>query len=409
MNVVVPQMGETSMEGTVAAWHVQPGDQVEANDLLLDIETDKAAMEISAPIAGTIAEILIPAGEAVTAGTVLAVIQPDTAPVIAENQIPDTQGQTPLQETGEPAPGTGPEEAASQHAAPLSPAVRRLLAEHGLDPSMVTGTGQGGRIKRSDVLEYLQDRPDEPEREPAAAGSSEEGQDQVPDLLPFPPAHEDTMQRPVNARLLQAIEVDFTGVARIRDKHRDSWREKTGFSLTYLPFIARAVCLALGEFPHINASMEKGGLRLHPQVNLAIAVDLRGDGPMAPVIRNAETFSVARFAERIHSLAVKARSGTLDDDDLKGGTFTISNSGTFGTLITSPIINHPQVAALSMDVISKRPVVASGPAGDSIAIRYIGILTQCFDNRAVDGAYAAAFLRRVKVIIEESDWLGKII
>lgn len=409
MNVVMPQLGETVMEGTVAAWHVAIGDRVNTNDLLLDIETDKAAMEIFAPAAGTVTEIQVPSGQTAAVGAVLAIIQPDMAPVDAETEAPAVDTETPFPVAEHFAPGAAPVEPLPHLSAPLSPAVRRLLAEHALTASMLTGTGQGGRIKRSDVLEYLQGRVQGSEQEAADVTGAAPGQAQDPGLVPFPPVRLDALQRAVSPHVLQALEVDFTSVARIRVKHSDSWREKTGFSLTYLPFIARAVCLALGDFPHINASVEDGGLRLHPHVNLAIAINPNRQGLVVPVIRNAETFSVARFAERIHSLTVKARTGALGDDDLIGGTYTISNSGAFGTLITAPLIIQPQVAILSTDAISKRPVVASGPAGDSIAIRYIGMLTQCFDHQAVDAAYAAAFLRRVKAIIEESDWLRKLI
>ncbi|HEX5421126.1 MAG TPA: 2-oxo acid dehydrogenase subunit E2, partial [Gammaproteobacteria bacterium] len=177
-----------------------------------------------------------------------------------------------------------------------------------------------------------------------------------------------------------------------------------GYSLTYLPFIAHAVCEALAEFPNANASVEDDSLVLHPYVNLAIAVDLGPEGLVAPVIRSAERLSVAELADAIQVLASRARQGRLQPDDLAGGTYTLSNSGSFGTLITAPIINQPQVAILSTDGVRKKPVVIEHPDGDSIAIRPVGILAQSFDHRAIDGAYSAAFLDRVRYLLEHGPW-----
>jgi len=410
MNVVMPQLGETVAEGTIAAWHVKVGDRVEVDDLLLDIETDKVATEIPAPLAGTIDEILVAEGETVVVGTVLAVIRPDAVAVDPDDAIPDSDTQSPLPVAENLTPLVQP----SAYPAPLSPAVRRLFAQHSLNPFMVSGTGAERRIKRSDVLEYLRNQTAEPEQAAALTTTTGEMPGEDTTFVPFNLVRRMTAlhmvrSKAVSPHVLQAMEVDFTNVAKVRAKHSESWREKTGYSLTFLPFIARAVCLAIGDFPHINASVADGGLRLHPHVHLAIAVDLGREGLVAPVIKTAESLSVARFADRIHALTMKARAGSLSNADLSGGTYTLSNSGAFGTLITAPIINQPQVAILSIDAISKRPVVVGGPQGDSIAIRSIGILAQSFDHRAMDGAYAAAFLRRVKAIIEESDWLRKLI
>jgi 2-oxoglutarate dehydrogenase E2 component (dihydrolipoamide succinyltransferase) len=208
--------------------------------------------------------------------------------------------------------------------------------------------------------------------------------------------------------VLQAVEVDFSGVERVRQALRESWRAQHGYSLTYLPFIAHAVCRALGEFPNLNASVEGDAMLLHPHVNLAIAVDLGAEGLVAPVIRGAEALAVPQLAGAIHDVAGRARTNKLKPDDLAGGTYTLSNSGTFGTLITAPIINQPQVAILSTDGVRKKPVVIERPDGDSIAIRPVGILAQSFDHRAVDGAYSAAFLDRVRKHLELTDWFREI-
>jgi 2-oxoglutarate dehydrogenase E2 component (dihydrolipoamide succinyltransferase) len=208
--------------------------------------------------------------------------------------------------------------------------------------------------------------------------------------------------------VLQAVEVDFHRVDIVRKSVRDAWKAKHGHSLTYLPFIANAVCRALEDFPNLNSSVQGDSLILHPSVNLAIAVDLGADGLVAPVIKNADRMSVAQIADAIAEIAQRARAGKLRPEDFSGGTYTLSNSGTFGTLITAPVINQPQVAILSTDGVRKKPVVVESSEGDSIAIRPVGVLAQSFDHRAVDGAYSAAFLDRVRKILETSNWVIEV-
>jgi len=208
--------------------------------------------------------------------------------------------------------------------------------------------------------------------------------------------------------VLQAVEVDYSGVERVRKAVRETWKAQRGYSLTYLPFISHAVCNALRDFPHANSSVGDNELILHAHVNLAIAIDLGPGGLVAPVIKAAETLTVPQLAESIHDLAARSRSNRLTPDDLSGGTYTLSNSGTFGTLITAPVINQPQVAILSTDGVRKKPVVIEHPDGDSIGIRPVGVLAQSFDHRAIDGAYSAAFLDRVRKLLEQTDWFREI-
>lgn len=396
MDVLMPQLGETVAEGTIAAWHKQVGDKVELDELLLDVETDKVATEIPAPAAGILSAIHVAEGETVHVGTVLAVIQASddevdstrqpSGPVFQETPIQITVTETAVKRAGK-AHGLMP---------PLSPAVRRLLAEHELDPSDITGTGRDGRIKRNDILKYLELR---------GESSKEVSESFIPfNRLRRVTAEHMVRSKAISPHVLQAVEADFSKVVHFRSTHGTDWNNKHDFSLTYLPFIAFGICRAIQEFPRVNASIEGEGLVIHPHVNLAIAVDLDFEGLVAPVIRSAEQLSVPELAQQINYLATKAREEKLQPDDLTGGTYTISNSGTFGTLITAPVINQPQVAILSVDGIKKRPVVVSGPDGDAIAIRPVGILAQSFDHRAIDGAYSAAFLHRLQVILEQTDW-----
>lgn len=414
MNVLMPQLGETVAEGTIAVWHKKVGDAVEIDEILIDVETDKVATEIPAPIKGVIAQILVPEGETVDVGTVLAVIQAEGEQAVAVATQAEQQESVPVAPSHVMARSDSESIAVAPRGssdAPLSPAVRRLLVEHNLDPSLISGSGRNGRVKRSDVLEFIEVQATTTNN--AAVVTSEISSSGDGDFVPFNRLRRVTADHMVRSKatsphVLQAVEVDFSKVAQIREKHKATWKAKFGFSLTYLPFISRAVCLAIRDFPNINASVENNGLRIHPNVNLAIAVDLGHEGLVAPVIKSAGDLNVAGLAQQINTLSKKARDGKLGNDDLSGGTYTISNSGSFGTLITAPIINQPQVAILSMDGIKKRPVVISGPDGDSIAIRPVGILAQSFDHRAIDGGYSAAFLRRIQEVLENTDWVKEI-
>jgi 2-oxoglutarate dehydrogenase E2 component (dihydrolipoamide succinyltransferase) len=212
-----------------------------------------------------------------------------------------------------------------------------------------------------------------------------------------------------SAHVLTAVEVDFDAVERARAAAKEEWKSKEGFSLTYLPFIARAVCDALAEYPRLNASVDGDSLVVHGSVHLGIAVDLGEKGLIVPVIKSAEGKRLRQLAREIRDLAERARNKKLTPDDVTGGTYTITNPGPFGTLISAPVINQPQVAILSTDGIRKRPVVVETPAGDAIAIHPVGILAMQWDHRANDGAYAAAFLNRLREVIETRDWATELV
>ncbi len=443
MDVLMPQLGETVAEGTVATWHKQEGDTVEVDEILCDIETDKVSMEIPAPKAGKIAKILVGDGETVPVGTVLAVVlgegeslddaaasakpaapaataasadsAPEPAPAAPQSSAPAASAP-PAAPAASTASGTASGQAvARSEGQKLSPAVRRLVAEHNLDVASIPGTGRNGRVTRRNVLEFIESGgAAAPVAAPPAAAARGPASGALESRrIPFNRVRRLTADHMVKSKatsphVLQAVEVDFSGVDRVRRAVRESWKARNGYSLTFLPFIAHAVCTAIREFPHVNASIGDNELILHGEVNLAIAIDLGADGLVAPVIRGAERMNVAQLAAAINDLATRARSNRLRPDDLAGGTYTLSNSGTFGTLITAPIINQPQVAILSTDGVRKKPVVIEHPDGDSIAIRPIGILAQSFDHRAFDGAYSAAFLDRLRKLLEQTDWYREI-
>ena len=310
--------------------------------------------------------------------------------------------------------------------------MRRLAAEYRLDLDAVQRLGPQRphhAPQRARVHSAAEDRAGAAAAAPrlaavpaaAARGSRARGSRPAPaaappagaKTLPFTRIRKLTAEHMVRSKatsphVLQAVEVDFHRVDVVRKTVRDAWKAKHGHSLTYLPFIANAVCRALDDFPNLNSSVHGDSLVLHPSVNLAIAVDLGAEGLVAPVIKNADRLSVAQLADAIAEIAQRSRAGKLKPDDFPGGTYTLSNSGTFGTLITAPIINQPQVAILSTDGVRKKPVVVETSEGDSIAIRPVGVLAQSFDHRAVDGAYSAAFLDRVRKIIETSNWVVEV-
>ncbi len=328
----------------------------------------------------------------------------------------------------------------------LSPVVRKLVNEHGLDPAAITGTGQGGRITRGDVLGYLDSqaaagggappaaRPSPVGKAtarggeaagavaagtpPAAAGDSRAFPPALPgerdEVVPFSNIRRLTAEHMVrskatSAHCLVVVEADYEGIERVRRREKDRFKESEGVSLTYLPFVARAVVDVLRDYPQLNASVGDGALILHKDVHLGIAVDLDRQGLIVPVVRQADGQSLRGLARAIADLAERARSRRLSADDVVGGTFTITNPGPFGTVITAPIINQPQVAILSTDGVKRRPVVVVGPDGtEAIAIHSVGMLAMSFDHRAVDGAYASAFLRDLSREIETRDWASEL-
>ena len=407
MNVIMPQLGETVSEGTVSVWHAEVGDKVSPKTPLFDVSSDKVEMEVPAPGEGTLLEVRVEAGTTVPVGEVVAIIGKEGEAVEVFAQPAAEKKETKAEITA-PAPALSIAAKASNRDAngnPLSPAVRRLVAENGLDPDTISGSGAGGRIKKKDVLAHLGS---------GAAAKPAPRMDSLTisgetEVIPFNNLRKMTAEHMVRSKatsphVLQAVEADFASVGRARQAVSAQWKDREGFSLTWLPFVARAVCIAIRDFPRINALIEGESLVVHRRINLGIAVDLDFDGLVAPVVKDADRMSLPELARAIRDLSSRARANKLTPDDFTGGTYTISNSGVFGTMITAPIINQPQVAILSTDGVTKKPVVIESEDGESIAIRPVGVLAQSFDHRAIDGAYSAAFLHRVREVIETTSW-----
>lgn len=404
MDVIMPQLGETVTEGVVTRWYKKVGDAVKADETLFDVETDKVSTEIPAPVSGIVAEIVVQEGATAKVGSRLAVIRESGASsgeIAVAAQSAGVVAAAPASALA-PAPRVAPAAAGNR----LSPVVRRLIAEHQLDPADIRGTGRDGRLTREDVTAHLATRGTQPI--PPSDGAPQPTPTQT--RKPLNTVRKRTRDHMLKSwttapHVLQAVEADFMKVEQARQAAGAAWKAREGFTLTYLPFIARAVSVALAKFPLLNASLEGDDLVLHPRINIGIAVDLNFEGLVVPVVKDVPGKSLPQLARDMNDLAHRARNNRLKPDDMTGGTYTLSNSGVFGTLITAPIINQPQVAILSVDGVRKKPVVIEGPQGDSIAIRPIGVLAQTFDHRAIDGAYSAAFLREVKTLIETRDWM----
>jgi pyruvate dehydrogenase E2 component (dihydrolipoamide acetyltransferase) len=474
-DVILPQLGETVTEGTITQWFKAVGDTVAEDEPLFEVSTDKVDTEVPSPVSGTLTEIRVEEGETVEVGTVIAVVgdagaAPAAAPAAEPAAAPAPAAPAPAAPApAAPAPAA-PAPAAPAPAAPapapaapapapdapapapdaptaqagdnrlLSPVVRRLVKQNGLNPDSIPGTGPGGRITRDDVLDHIDaaaadaaaSAPAAPVA-PAPAAPAPAAPVAPAPAAPAPAAPAPAVAAVVNAgerdssirlskirqltgdhmimsksvspHALSVVEVDFANVDTVRGAKKAEWKTQHGFSLTYLPFIARAIIDGLGEFPHLNASVSGTELIVHNYIDLGIAVDLDYEGLLAPVIRDAETKRLGAVAGEISDLADRARKRKLAPDEISGGTFTISNNGSAGSVLTMPIINQPQVGIISTDAIVRKPVVTTGSdGGEAIAIHPVGNLAMSWDHRAFDGAYAAGFLKRVKEILETKDW-----
>jgi 2-oxoglutarate dehydrogenase E2 component (dihydrolipoamide succinyltransferase) len=422
--VVMPKMGISVSEGTILEWRKQPGDWVEADETIADVTTDKVDVEIPSPASGRLARIIAEPGESVPVGEPMAEIDGGAKPGEAHPEEEATgSGAQAVPEASDERPVTrddGPDRSGF-----VSPVVRRIADKHDVDLERVQGTGIGGRVRKKDVLAYVESnggngaakpapvlhsespyRPDEPEPEVQTRSESRESRD--PDAggdrrEPMSPMRQVIAKHMLDSRRTSAhcttiVEVDMSRVAARRAQLKEPMKRR-GVPLTYLAFVAQAAVEALGEFPVLNASVEESEIVYHDDVNLGIAVAL-DDGLIVPVIPKAQRLSLEGIAAAIADVAQRARSRSLEPDEVHGGTFTITNPGQFGAVLATPIINQPQVAILDLEAIVKRPVVEEGPAGDSIAIRPMTYLPMSWDHRALDGAVAAKFLSRVKSRLE---------
>ena len=416
--VTMPQLGETVTEGTILRWLVQVGDEVKEDDPILEISTDKVDTEVPSPFTGQVTSLLVEEGETVEVGASLLELDGDSnsSSVSEEASNKAETVNEPVEEVVEV------EEIVEVESSPvakstnlkLSPVVRKIASENNVDIEQVTGTGSGGRITRKDIESFITsgsktvEKPKEvleqqkdKEAQPAKTSSGEISR------LRRRIAENMVMSKQTSAHVMTSVEVDYENVEILRSKHKKSFKEENGFSLTYLPFISLATIYALREYPVVNSSfdLDKNIHSFHSNINLGIAVDLNQEGLLVGTLREADSFSLKGLARKISDTSSKLREGSYDLDDVSGSTFTISNNGSFNSFLTSPIINQPNVAILSTESVKKRPVVIEAQDGtDSIAIRHTGMLSLTWDHRAFDGSVALLFLNSIREELENSDW-----
>jgi 2-oxoglutarate dehydrogenase E2 component (dihydrolipoamide succinyltransferase) len=460
VDVVMPQMGVSVSEGTITRWLKQEGEQVEADEPLLEISTDKVDTEVPSPASGTLTQILVQEGATVDVGTKLAQIggsageapAPPTEPGSAPAEPPATA--EPVAETPAPA---APPPAAAPPATPapsgngkafVSPVVARIAGEHGIDPAQVPGTGSGGRVTKKDILAFVESGAAQPA--PAAQPTAAAPEAPTPAAQPIAPAPEapapaappaqappppakppapapvaagetlpgetvepmtamrrgiaEHMRRSLDtaAHVTSAIEVDFSRIVSVRERLKQEYQTAYGVNPTYLAFVAKASVETLREYPYVNAEIRGDSIVTRNFVNLGIAVELaEGKGLIVPVLRNAEGLNLLGLARGIAEIAAKARNKQLVPDDVQGGTFTITNPGGYGTFHGTPVISQPQSAILGTYALVKRPWVVEDELGqDVIAIRPLMNITLTYDHRLVDGAYAGRFLRDLRERLE---------
>lgn len=388
----MPQMGVSVAEGTVVGWSKQPGDWVEADETVLEVSTDKIDTEVPAPASGRLAEILVPEGETVDVGTVLARIETAARP-----------GQAHASETAAPAarpaerahPADDGDGDATRH---YSPVVRRIAAEHGIDLAQVEGTGRGGRVRKQDVLAAVEAAPAQPPLHIESPYRPE------PTAAAPPGGSLSRMRRAIGEHMKRSLETAATCTTWIEVDFSRVEAERARLGLTALPVVARATIDALREHLALNATLDGEDYRRYDDaVHLGIAVSLGDDGLIVPVIRDAHDLSAEGLGKAIRDVARRARAKQLDPDEVRGGTFTITNPGQYGSIMATPVINQPQVAILGVGTVEKMPVVID----DMIAIRSICHLGLTFDHRLIDGATGDKFLNKLQSVLE--NWSESIV
>jgi pyruvate dehydrogenase E2 component (dihydrolipoamide acetyltransferase) len=478
--IKMPQLGETVVEGTITKWLKQEGDNVDTDELLVEISTDKVDSEVPSSASGTLQKILVQEGETVKVGTPLALIGEGEGAGAQEQPKAEAEEQPKAEaeeqpkaeaEQEQPQAEAEPDEAkedkgreaaaaqASQEEKPretaaaeerkeppppsrepgteadrgrpgdtskrgiISPLVRRLAEEHQVALDEVEGTGTGGRIRKQDVLRYVAEKGARPAAKPAASAEPAPEREVAPraeeapaagreELVPWSNIRRRTAEHMVashleTARAWNAVEADWTNIVALRSQVKDAFKMREGFSLTYMPFLAKVLCDAIMQMPEVNATYDadnQANLVKH-YVNMGIAVALEGGGLIVPVVKGADEKNLIGLARGINDIVTKARSKKLSPDDITGGTFTITNPGPFGSIISVPIIPRGQTAIVGFEAIQKRVVVTDD---DSIAIRSMGFLSMSWDHRTIDGAEAARFLSNVRERIETTDFSSEL-
>jgi len=400
-DVVVPTLGESITEATLGQWLKKPGEAVKADEPIASLETDKVAVEVPAPVAGVIGELVVSEGDTVNVGAVIARIEAGAAPATAATPaVEDRTAVGKAEAAAPPEPAAAPVNGDAADPVTLSPSVRRAVLEHGVDPSKVKGTGKDGRLTKDDVIAAARSAPKPvaaptPAAAPAAPGGRKEERVRMTRLRQTVASRLKEAQNTA-AMLTTFNDVDMTAVIEARTKYKDLFEKKHGVRLGFMGFFVKAACMALKDVPAVNASIEGDEIVYREYVDVSVAVSAP-NGLVVPVIRDAQTLSVAEIEKTIGDFGARAKAGTLKLDEMKGGTFTISNGGVFGSLMSTPIINPPQAGVLGLHRIEDRPVVRDG----QVVVRPMMYLALSYDHRLIDGREAVTFLVALKNAIED--------
>ena len=425
-DIIMPQMGESIVEGTITKWLKKPGDKVQRDEPLFEISTDKVDAEIPAPASGVLQEIKVTEGTTVGVNTIVGTIAADgeaAKPAAPAKAAPAAAAPPPKEEKKAPTPAPPPPAAQEEdEEARSSPLVRKIAREHGVSLSQVSGTGLGGRITKQDIMQFIESQssqparvaPDAPvrpaERHEAPSSPAPSARPAAPapypgDLVPMTNMRKLIAKHMIESRRTSAhvhcmYEVDFTRIVNLRAKHKNGFEQRHGARLTFMPFFVRAAVIALQQWPIINANIEGDNIHYHRHINMGIAVALDW-GLIVPVLKNAGDLNFLGLQRGITDLGERARTKKLKPDDVEGSTFTITNPGQFGAVFGLPIINQPNSAIMGVGGITKQPMVITDKDGsDSIAIRSVVHLTLGYDHRLIDGAVADQFMAQVKKNLE---------
>jgi 2-oxoglutarate dehydrogenase E2 component (dihydrolipoamide succinyltransferase) len=421
--LVMPKLGESIIEATIVRWHKKEGDQVVEDESIADLATDKVDSEIPSPVEGTVTKLFFKEGDVVPVGKVIAIINMGGAeePVTAQVAEKETATVESKPETQSAATVVNIAETASESDRFYSPLVRSIAKQENISLSeldSVSGTGKDNRLTKQDVLDYIKNRGSKPVAEPSSAPAAvaEKPKVQAPavtsstgdvifemDRMRRLIADHMVMSKQVSPHVTSFIEVDVTNIVRWREKIKDSFAKREGQKITYTPLFVEAAAKALREFPNVNASIDGYKVIQRKAVNIGMAAALPDGNLIVPVIKNADQKNLLGIVKDVNDLADRARKNKLNPDDITGGTFTITNFGSFDSLTGVPVINQPQVAILGIGTIKKRPWVLETADGDVIAIRHICMLSLSYDHRLVDGALAGMFIKRIQQLLEGFD------
>jgi 2-oxoglutarate dehydrogenase E2 component (dihydrolipoamide succinyltransferase) len=407
IEVRVPQLPESVADATLVAWHKKPGDAVQRDENLVDLETDKVVLEVPAPTAGIVKELKVDNGATVTSGQVLAILEESAAVAPSKPSAPKAEAPAAKSGSAPPATARATQETAKPKddgsAAKLSPSVRRMVEENRLNPTQISGSGRDGRITKSDIVNYMGQKPATPESRQAApaAARSTSASGRAEKRVPMTRLRARIAERMVQAQSTQALltsfnEVDLKAVQDLRSRYKERFEKEQGVRLGFMSFFVKASIEALKRFPVVNASVEGSEIVYHEYYDIGVAVST-DRGLMVPILRDADLMSFAQIEKTIGEYAGKARDGTIKLEELTGGTFSITNGGVFGSLMSTPIVNSPQSAILGMHKIQERPMVVEG----QVVVRPMMYLALTYDHRIIDGREAVQFLVTVKESLED--------